>query len=240
MPYVDLHCHILPGLDDGARSLDRRRCASPAGSTARTCSMSRPRRTSSARTSRLDIRELARLRATSSSARSAPRACASRCTRAASSPTRTRSRSHDRELAADRPGPGARAVAPARVPVRRPRRRLRRRRRAPDRASATACCSRTRSAPTATWTPARARTPRHGALLQVNVSSLLGSPRPGRAADRGASSCRRPRVLPGRRTRTPASREAIAPARRRRAAPARRQRRPGLPPHAVQSALPAA
>src|SRR5689334_10102467 len=22
MPYVDLHCHILPGLDDGARTLD--------------------------------------------------------------------------------------------------------------------------------------------------------------------------------------------------------------------------
>ena len=79
-----------------------------------------------------------------------------------------------------------------------------------------------------------------GALLQVNVSSLLGDHGPRRAADRRARWCRpaAPTAWPPTPTPARASRSSrsAADALRR----ARRQRRAGLPPHAVQPALPPA
>ena len=90
MPYVDLHCHILPGLDDGAATMEetlrfaRRLDAEGVRDVA-------ARRTSSARTTRLDIAELAGRRAAAQRAIDADGTRRPPASRAASSPTRTRS-----------------------------------------------------------------------------------------------------------------------------------------------------
>ena len=225
MPYVDLHCHLLPGLDDGARTLAdavrfaRRLDAEGVLDVACTSHIKR------AHFPRIDIAELAGRRE-DASARSTPRASTSACTRAASSPHEDALELHDRELQLIAQGPehapwlllecpfaglddefdaaverltglgyGLLLAHPERV-----------------RGGARAGSRRTLEA---------------GALLQVNVSSLLGDHGP-RAREIAARLVRHGRVvLPRRRTRTPARARSTLPLGYRRAACARRERRPG-------------
>ena len=196
MPYVDLHSHLLPGLDDGAATLEETAPTTPAAWTREgvhdvACTSHIKR----AHFPRIDIHELGGLRDELQRAHRRRGPATSRLHPGGELAHEDALELDDRELRADRPGPGARAVAAARVPVRGPRRRLRRRRRAPHRASATACCSPTRSATTAS--SSRLRAARRGRRAAAGQRLLAARrPRPARAADRRAAGAERPRLLP--------------------------------------------
>ena len=144
MSYVDLHTHLLPGLDDGAPTIEetlrhaRRLDAHGVHDVACTPHIKR------ADFPRIDIDALepAARRAAARDRRRGPDV---RLHHGGELAHERRARARRPRAGADRPGPAPRAVAAARVPVRGPRRRVRRRRRAAHLPRATGCCSRTRS-----------------------------------------------------------------------------------------------
>ena len=235
MPYVDLHSTSSPAWTTGPRRW-RRPSGTPAGWTPRASTTSPAPRTSSAPTSRTSTSRARRPARGASSARSTPTACDVRLHPGGELAHEDALELDERELELIAQGPAHAPWLLLECPFegldddfdaaveRLTGARLRPAARAPG----------------AHLRRARAARPHveAGALLQVNVSSLLGDHGP-RAREIAARSSARARVLP-RLRHPPRHARAHAPARRRRAAPPRRQRRPGVPAHAVQSALPPA
>ena len=129
MSYVDLHCHLLPGLDDGAATMAATLAhARPAGGGRRA-----RRRVHAARQEqrvpahRPDQPRAAARRGAAADRGPRDRRAAARRRRAGA---RRRAAARSGRARADRAGPRARALAAARVPVRGHRGRLHRRRRA--------------------------------------------------------------------------------------------------------------